>query len=236
MKLTTAEDRHVKELLAALRGSCSEVFDKNSGFSQAFADDLRASLMIHHYYLQAALGTNFFESAFLKAARASGHHVSPAPDGGRFWDVAIDGRKISLKSSAAAGMSVNRLHISKLCEASWIQDMRSAAQREALTKNLFEQYTDLVDSIIQLRYFKKTFTYELVSIPSSLLRQVLNVPRVNFSADGPRIGIPVGKNPPDFTLHLDRSDAKITLANINKGVCSVIGQWKLDPLPNTHSD
>ena len=32
----------------------------------------------------------------------------------------------------------------------------------------------------------------------------------------------------DFTLKLDRSDAKITLANINKGVCSVLATWQLD--------
>lgn len=229
MELTRAEARHVEELLAALRGPCAETFNPHFGFSQAFADDFRASLMVHHYYLQATLGTDFFESAFAKAARTAGHDVMPAPDGARFWDVAIDGRKISLKSSAAAGMSRDKLHISKLCEAAWIQDMRSAVQRETQTKNLFGEYTRLVDSIIQLRYFKKTSTYELVSIPCSLLAQILHVPRVHFSADGPRIGIPVGKDPPDFTLNLDRSDAKVTLANINKGVCKLIGEWKLDP-------
>jgi Type II site-specific deoxyribonuclease len=229
VKLTTTEARHVDELLAALRGPCAETFNPGFGFNQAFADDFRASLMVHHYYLQATLGTDFFESAFAKAARAGGHNVVPASDGGRFWDVEIDKRKISLKSSAAAAMSRQKLHISKLCEAAWIQDMRSAAQREARTKELFGDYTHLVDSIIQLRYFKKTFTYELVEIPCSLLSQILDVPRMHFSADGPRIGIPVGKDPPDFTLNLDRSDAKVTLTNINKGVCKVIGEWKLDP-------
>lgn len=231
MALTPTETRHVDELLAALRGPCLEVFDPDLGFSQAFADDFRASLMIHHYYLRATLGTNFFEAAFLKAVTAAGHDVIPAPDGGRFWDVEIDGRKISLKSSAAKEMKRDKLHISKLCEAAWIQDMRSAAQRELQTKSLFEEYTSLVESIIQLRFFKPTSTYELVAIPCSLLRQVLDVPRLNFSADGPRIGIPVGKDPPDFTLNLDRSDAKVTLANINKHVCRVIGQWRLDPPP-----
>ncbi len=231
MALTPSETRHVNELLAALRGPCLEVFDPNLGFSQAFADDFRASLMIHHYYLKATLGTNFFESAFLKAVTTAGHKVRSASDGGRFWDVEIDGKKVSLKSSAAKDMKRDKLHISKLCEAAWIQDMRSAAQREQQTKNLFEDYTDVVDSIIQLRFFKKTATYELVQIPCKLLRQVLDVPRVNFSADGPRIGIPVGKDPPDFTLNLDRSDAKITLTNINKRVCRVVGHWKLDPHP-----
>ena len=229
MSLTDTEQRNVDELLAALRGPCHQLFDQSSGFSQQFADELRSSLMIHHYFLRAALGTNFFEAAFIKAAKNSGYAVKVAADGCRFWDVEVDGRKISLKSSAAKNLTVGKLHISKLCEAAWIQDMRGAAQREAETKSLFTDYTELVDSIIQLRYFRKKFTYELVRIPSTLLKQVLSVPRAEFAPDGPRIGIPVGKSPPDFTLNLDRSDAKVTLANINKDVCEVIGTWKLDP-------
>lgn len=233
MPLTDTEQRNVDELLAALRGPCHEVFDRSLGYSQQFADELRSSLMVHHYFLRAALGTNFFEAAFIKAAKNAGHAVVVAPDGCRFWDVEIDGRKVSLKSSAAKNLALGKLHISKLCEAAWIQDMRGAAQREVETKNLFAEYTGLVDSIIQLRYFRSKFTYELVRIPSSVLEQVLEVPRAEFAPDGPRIGIPVGKNPPDFTLNLDRSDAKVTLANINKNVCEVIGAWKLDPPPSS---
>jgi hypothetical protein len=69
--------------------------------------------------------------------------------------------------------------------------------------------------------------YELVEVPVSLFSQVLEVSRKHFSADGPMINIPVGKDPPDFTLKLDRSDAKITIANINKGLCLVHGTWQL---------
>jgi len=47
------------------------------------------------------------------------------------------------------------------------------------------------------------------------------------SPDGPTINIPIGQDPPDFTLKLDRSDAKITLANINKNLCLVHGSWEL---------
>jgi hypothetical protein len=69
--------------------------------------------------------------------------------------------------------------------------------------------------------------YELVEIPVSLFSQVLKVGRTHFSADGPTINIPIGKDPPDFTLKLDRSDAKITIANINKTLCLVHGTWQL---------
>ncbi len=229
MQPNATEQRYLDELLAAMRGPCAEHFVGGIGLGQAFAEEFRATLLIHHYFLKSPLATNSFEAAFIRAARSAGHTVKQAPDGFRFWDVEIDGRKVSLKSSAAASLKANSLHISKLCEAAWIQDMRGAAQREEATKRLFRDYTNSVDSIIQFRLFKKLARYEMVEIPVALLNQVASVPRAEFSPDGPSIGIPVGKDPPDFTLKLDRSDAKITLANINKSVCSVLGTWQLDP-------
>jgi hypothetical protein len=91
----------------------------------------------------------------------------------------------------------------------------------------FGNYCSEVDGIVQLRYFQSLQLYELVEIPVSLFSQILEVGRTHFSADGPTINIPVGKDPPDFTLKLDRSDAKITIANINKHLCLVHGTWQL---------
>lgn len=226
------EQRNLDELLASMRAPCIEIFNGTPLLSAGFANEFRASVSIHHYYLKATLGTNFFEAAFKRAAVAAGHHVQVAPDGCRFWDVELDGLKLSLKSSAAVSMRESKLHISKLCEAAWIQDVRGAQAREEATKRLFAEYVTLVDSIIQLRYLHKSCTYELVQIPSALLGQVAQVPRAKFAPDGPSIGIPVGQSPPDFTLKLDRSDAKVTLANINKDACRVLGSWTLEPTIN----
>lgn len=222
------ERRYLDELLGAMRGPCKAEYPTPSPILTAnFTTEFQATLLIHHYFLKAPLATNSFEAAFVRAGRTAGLKVKPAPDGQRFWDVEIEGRKISLKSTAAASLKVGKLHISKLCEAAWIQDMRRADQREQETKRLFSEYTRAVDSIIQLRLFKKEALYELVEVSSDLLKQVADVPRAEFAPDGPTIGIPIGKNPPDFTLKLDRSDAKVTLANINKDVCSVLGNWQL---------
>lgn len=226
---SATEQRYVDELLTAIRGPCEATFPTESTLvTEVFAREFQAALLINHYFLGAPLSTTSFDAAFIRAARAAGHKVVPAPDGYRFFDVDIAGKKISLKSTAAADLRVGKLHISKLCEAAWIQDMRGAAQREEATKRLFVAYTEAVDSIIQLRLFKQRAVYELVEIPSALLQQVADVPRAEFAPDGPSIGIPIGRNPPDFTLKLDRSDAKITLANINKNVCHVLATWQLD--------
>ena len=223
-----AEQRYLNELLAAMRGPCEAAFPTVSLIvTPDFAREFQATLLTHHYFLKAPLATSSFDAAFVRAARAAGHNVTPAPDGQRFWDIKLDGRRISLKSTAAANLKSGFLHISKLCEAAWIQDMRNASAREHETKRLFADYASVVDSIIQLRLFKTQAFYELVEIPVELLKQVADVPRAEFAPDGPTIGIPVGHDPPDFTLKLDRSDAKITLANINKQVCSVLGTWQL---------
>ena len=196
--------------------------------SDRFEKEFRTTLLIHHYFLRAPLAMNSFDAAFIRAARAADLDILEAPDGQRFWDVEVAGRKISLKSTAAASLRARSLHISKLCEAAWIQDARTATQRERDTKRLFEKYIKTVDAIIQLRLFKKKAFYEMVEIPTVLFTKVGDVPRTEFAPDGPSIGIPIGQDPPDFTLKLDRSDAKITLANISKSVCRVLGTWQLD--------
>ncbi|CDZ35637.1 Type-2 restriction enzyme SmaI [Neorhizobium galegae bv. officinalis] len=227
--VTPAEQRYLDELLKAMRGPCVETIPRDSYLLPEFAQEFRATLLVYHYFLKAPLGTSSFEAAFVRASRAAGRMVSPARDGGRFWDVDIDGRKISLKSTAPKTISKDLLHISKLCEAAWIQDVRGAQQREEATKRLFSEYTGAVDSIVMLRLFRKSSKYEMIEIPTSIFGQVADVPRVHFSADGPTIKVPVESSVPDFRVKLDRSDAKITIAGIRRSVCRVLGTWQLDP-------
>ncbi len=242
------EQKYLDELLAAMRGPCEATFPASPDadalpelrfptdapsappppfLSKRFEKEFRTTLLIHHYFLRAPLAMTSFDAAFVRAARAGGHEIRKAPEGQRFWDVEMDGLRISLKSTAAKNLRVGTLHISKLCEAAWIQDARSASHREEKTKQLFAEYTATVHAIIQLRLFKKKGLYEMVRIPTSVLAQVADVPRVKFAPEGPSIGIPIGQDPPDFTLKLDRSDAKVTLANIDKRVCTVEGTWRL---------
>ena len=167
----STEQRHLDELLAAMRGPCEATFPASPDaetqaaemglpsdptfapaatfLSPRFEKEFRTTLLIHHYFLRAPLARNSFEAAFVRAARTAGHDIRKAPAGQRFWDVELDGRQISLKSTAAADLRGRSLHISKLCEAAWIQDARSAARREDNAKRLFEEYTTAVDSIIQ---------------------------------------------------------------------------------------
>jgi len=225
---TPAEERRLREFLSALRTQCTvHLHPKSPWNSEEFESEFRSKLLTHHCFMGSPLFQDGFDSAFLAACTHAGQQVEPAPEGQRFWDALVDGRRISLKSSKARSLRENTLHISKLTEAAWIQDCRTATKRCEHTHRLFREYCDEVDAIVQLRYFRSLQLYELVEIPVSLFSQVLAVSRTRFSADGPTINIPIGKDPPDFTLKLDRSDAKITIANINKALCLVHGTWKL---------
>ena len=51
-------------------------------------------------------------------------------------------RKLSLKSTAAQRLSQTTVHISKLTEAAWIQDMRTSKERRRRTVGLFQDYMD----------------------------------------------------------------------------------------------
>lgn len=226
--LTVIERKRVEEFLQVLRTPC-DVFRAQDSFfnSPVFEEAFRSKLLTHHCFIGSPLFQQSFDSAFLSACRESGMAVQPAPDGQRFWDVEVGGRKLSLKSTKAKDLRRDFLHISKLTEAAWIQDCRTASKRQQQTKALFADYTEQVDAIIQLRYFGGQKFYELVEFPVALFEQIKNVGRQQFESDGPSIKIPIGAETPDFTLKLDRSDAKITIAKINKAKCKVHGTWKL---------
>jgi hypothetical protein len=228
LDLTESEERRVSELLVALRTPVSTWINPESWLvSDAFAAEFQSRLLAQHVFMKSVVEQASFDSAFIASSEVAGESVLAAPGGQRFWDVQVGERKISLKSSSALSLRENKLHISKLTEAAWIQDCRTPKMRMERVHGLFRDYVNTVSSIIQLRFFRKTTTYELVEIPTTLLRQVLDLRVADFLAEGTTVNIPVGKIPPDFTLKLDRSDAKITLANIAKDACIVHGTWTI---------
>lgn len=230
LALTPAEERRLHEFIQALRTPCDVWLNPDSPLcGEEFEAEFRSRLLVHHCFIGSPLFQESFDSAFMAACSQTGLHPKLAPAGQRFWDLEVAGRKISLKSSKAKNLREETLHISKLTEAAWIQDCRSAAKRREHTFELFRDYCAEVDAIVQLRFFQKREKYELVEIPVGLFTQVLELETRHFSADGPTIDIPVGQDPPDFTLKLDRSDAKITIASINKRLCIVHGTWVLHP-------
>ena len=152
----------------------------------------------------------------------------------RFVDLSVQPgsrrrRRLSLKSTAAKNMSKTSLHISKLTEAAWVQDARTARARREHTLNLFRQYKRAVSQIIVLRAFRAgsdeiPSQYQLVEIPVRIFDSIQEAPLKAFERDAPLIECQVGGQVA-AVVAIDRSDAKITVRRVQLSACTVHAEW-----------
>ena len=145
------------------------------------------TISVHHSTTVEPLGLIGFEVAFRNACEAVGWKVDePGSATRRFVDSTVKAddeleRKLSLKSTATRRLSATTAHISKLTEAAWIQDVRSARTRMLQTLELFRQYREAVDSIIMLRAFRHgrdalPTKYQLLEIPTAVFDSLETTP------------------------------------------------------------
>ena len=178
-----------------------------------------------------------FEIVFRNACEAVNWSLDPPGSATRrFVDVTltpVDGttRGLSLKSTAAKNLSERTAHISKLTEAAWIQDVRSARARRRHTLKLFREYRAAVDAIVMLRAFREPDRipnrYQLIEIPSDLFKSLENARESAFAADGPVVDCAYGGLTSAAQVSIDRSDAKITVRRIQLSACTIHAEWRL---------
>lgn len=195
------------------------------------------ALSVHHGTTTEPLGLTGFEIVFCNACEAvEWQYEKPASATHRFVDLVVHRdwepeRKLSLKSTAAQRLSQTTVHISKLTEAAWIQDMRSSRERRRRTHELFQDYMEAVDAILMLRAFRKPNAipdrYQLVEIPTSIFRSVQDAPQSAFAPDGPTVDCSYGGLDVAARVSLDRSDAKVTVKQIALAACTVHAEWDL---------
>jgi len=194
------------------------------------------ALSVHHGATIEPLRLTAFETVFRNACEHMGWNVlSPESQTQRLIDMTVSPHPgmtlhLSLKSTAARNLSKTSLHISKLTEASWIQDIRKASQRRFETIKLFRAYRQAVSRIIVLRSFRDKYEappylYQLVEVPVSIFDSIENALVEAFATDGPRAPCTIdGKQV--ATVVLDRSDAKITVSGIKLSACTVHAEWR----------
>jgi len=192
------------------------------------------ALSVHHAATTVPLGLTSFETVFRNACEHVGWSVDPPSSATRrFVDMIVQSgpstRQLSLKSTAAKGMSRSTVHISKLTEAAWIQDARTAKARRDHTLSLFRDYQETVSEIIVLRAFRHApeevpSLYQLVEIPVTVFDSIQAAPLDAFSSDAPLLecivdGHTVAK------VAIDRSDAKVTVRSIQLSACTIHAEW-----------
>lgn len=232
VELEPAERSRVLRFARVLAEPIPEMINKNSDLvGAAFANEFRTSLRVHHATRDSHLEKVAFEHVFVEAVQAEGREAQLAPSRTtRFWDVMVDGSsRYSAKTTAAKNLNPNWLHISKLSEAAWIQDCRSARARHQKTIEFFENYLSIVDRSIILRTFIRLaeFHYELTEIPMRFFNRILDLQVSDFSSDAPRISVLDTDGAPLLQLVLDRSDSKITIGKIPKTKCIVHAEWNV---------
>ena len=195
------------------------------------------ALSVHHGATAEPLGLTGFESVFRNACEAVDWVISKSESATqRFLDLALDDgkgreRRLSLKSTAAQRLSNTTVHISKLTEAAWIQDVRTARTRRARTLQLFRDYTEAVDSIVMLRAFRRPnavpHRYQLLEIPTEIFKSLQDSSLNAFASDGPTVDCSYRGHSVAARVYLDRSDAKITVKQVLLAACTVHAEWVL---------
>ncbi|MFE0964256.1 hypothetical protein [Streptomyces fungicidicus] len=229
-----AQIRQISNIVSAmLRPVFEDINPASDLVTPPFREEFRARLQAHHGTHDTPLDRLSFENALAAACLADGRDVQMAPSKTtRFWDVRIDGMHTSAKSTSAQNIKVDELHISKLSEAVWIQDCRTARARYVNTMKLFDDFLSTVQKWLVLRAFRMRggdgrLIYELVEIPMALFATVTQLNVNDFSAEASKIDV-VDALGPAFQLVLDRSDSKVTIKKIPKDRCVVHGQWHVE--------
>ena len=193
------------------------------------------ALSIHHSATVEPLGLTAFEVVFRNACEHLSWQVDPPGSRTRrFVDLTVQPalgpeRRLSLKSTAAKKLSRSAVHISKLTEAAWIQDARSARMRRRRTQEMFREYQSAVSHIVMLRAFREQTDqvpslYQLVEIPASIFDSIQSAPLSLFERDAPLIDCIVDGDVA-AVVAIDRSDAKITVRRIQLAACTVHSEW-----------
>ncbi len=197
-----------------------------------FAANFRNRLLIHHATNEAKLTKKAFEYALKGACEAEGKTgFITTSDTFSGVDVTIDGTRFSLKTEASKDIKAEQITISKFTEARWIQQQMTLAELAREAVNRIPSHLNNYDRILVLRARALSNTrlqYEIVEIPRDLLRRVAALTAADFSprtAQGGSSARVTVDSRPAFTLRLDGSDGKITIAGLQIAFCMRHASW-----------
>ena len=210
-----------------------ETVNPNSDFvTPRFTANFRNRLLIHHATNEAKLTKKAFEYAFKGASEADGRTgFITTSDTFSGVDVTIGGVRFSLKTEASKDIRAEQIAISKFSEARWIQQQTTIEDlaREAATR--IPAHLNNYDRILVLRARELSgahLHYEIVEIPRDLLGRVATLTAANFSArtaqGGSSAKVAINGRPA-FTLRLDGSDGKVTIAGLRISECVRHVSW-----------
>lgn len=221
------------EVAAVMLRRVEEIINPISNLvTPRFAANFRNRLLIHHATNEAKLTKKAFEYAFKGASEADGKTgFITQSDTFSGFDVTIDGIRFSLKTEASKDIKADQITISKFTEARWIQQQTTLNELAREAASRIPAHLNNYDRILVLRARELSnvrLQYEIVEIPRDLLHRVAAFAAADFSprtAQGGSSAKVMVNGKPAFTLRLDGSDGKITIAGLQIAFCVRHASW-----------
>ncbi len=193
-------------------------------------------LTAHHAYSDQVMKKENFEHILAEAFRVAGSRVVAANSMTvRGADLTIDGKTLSLKTEAAAGLRQNQITISKLMEAAWIKQIAEPSDIPHYISTMVLPHFENYDQIFILRAYADpavdgNVRYDLREIPKHLLVAIGALTAGDFSpltrtrTTSAEVKV---KNIGAFRFRLDGSDDKLTITNLDVNYCPLHAWWSL---------
>lgn len=196
-----------------------------------FGDVLR----LHHSFSREPFSKDKFEFALETVLKVSGSAAQLAPRGTRGFDISIAGQKFSLKTEAAKGIRLKKLHISKFMELGGGQWGDTPDDLIGLRQQFLDNLAG-INRILVLRALRKgvpDYLYELVEIPKSLLEMAKDG-RFEMRMESrqyPKPGYCFVEESGTalFSLYFDGGgERKLQIKGLMKELCSVHATWRFE--------
>lgn len=243
-KLDDLDDARVElmaDIIDALDDDVDQTVNTNSQLvTEQFADVFAARLLIHHAITDSAMEKRRFEYSLHRTADDVGYHSELArSDTNPGKDIEINGEGFSLKTEGAKSISTDKIFISKLQEAKWMDSLDTKeGYAKGVDKNI-GSHLDRYERILILRSFdnkdKSLFQrngfrrYDLIEIPVDLLRRVTEVPADEYSDltdKGTSHATVYSRDGRTLVeLNLDGSDAKAQIRKLLVEACFNHARW-----------
>jgi hypothetical protein len=197
-----------------------------------FVEDFANRLLLHHATNEERLNKKSFEYLFVASCKAAGRTASRVSlDDNPHADVVVDGVMFSLKTEASASISEGVITVSKLAEARWIRECRTGKDFLSGVRAKIVPHIESYERILTLRSFSvgdRGVRYDLVEIPRELLLKMRNLREEDFAprtSNNSTKATVTKDGRPAFSLRLDGSVEKVTIANLSVSECITHARW-----------
>lgn len=243
-KLDNLDDARVElmaDIINALNDDVDQTVNAQSQLvTERFADVFAARLLIHHAITDSAMAKRRFEYSLHRTANDVGYQSNLArSDTNPGKDIEINGEDFSLKTEGSKSISEDKIFISKLQEAKWMDSFDSKEGYARGVERNIGSHLDRYERILILRSFddgdrslfqKNGFRrYDLIEIPVDLLKRVTEVPANEYSdltEKGTSHATVYSRDGRTLVeLNLDGSDAKAQIRKLSVEACFTHARW-----------